>query len=84
VKLAWSTWHQELCELAMDGQGMRSTVALGGPYELDPLQRAFVFSRAETIFGGTSEIQRNIVGERVLGLPRDEASGASAPVGERG
>jgi alkylation response protein AidB-like acyl-CoA dehydrogenase len=84
VKLAWSTWHQELCELAMDGQGMRSTVALGGPYELDPLQRAFVFSRAETIFGGTSEIQRNIVGERVLGLPRDETSGASAPVGERG
>jgi alkylation response protein AidB-like acyl-CoA dehydrogenase len=73
-KLYWSTWHRDLGELAMDVLGPESQIIAskpGEPYELDELQRTFMFSRSETIYAGASEIQRNIIGERVLGLPRE-------------
>jgi alkylation response protein AidB-like acyl-CoA dehydrogenase len=69
AKLFWGSWHQRLGELATDVAGPAAVVAGGAPYELDSVQRAFLFSRAETIYGGSNEIQRTIIGERVLGLP---------------
>ena len=70
-KLAWSNWHQQLGELAMDVQGVASLLAAGAPYELTGEQALFLFTRADTIYGGSNEIQRNIIGERALGLPRE-------------
>ncbi len=69
IKLYWATWHRRLGELALDVRGPSSLVAEGFPYELDEFQRTFLFSRSETIYGGSNEIQKNIIGERVLGLP---------------
>jgi alkylation response protein AidB-like acyl-CoA dehydrogenase len=72
AKLYWSTWHRALGELAMDVLGPASQVlGDGGGYQLDDVQRSYLFSRAETIYAGSSEIQKNIIGERVLGLPRE-------------
>lgn len=71
-KLFWSSWHQALGELAADILGPH--LDLG---EHEALRRTFLFSRADTIYAGSSEIQRNVLGERVLGLPR-EPTGASA------
>ncbi len=73
-KVFWTSWHQKLGELAMDVLGANALVVAGEPgghYELDDLHRIFMASRAETIYAGSSEIQRNIIGERVLGLPRE-------------
>jgi alkylation response protein AidB-like acyl-CoA dehydrogenase len=69
AKLYWAQWHRDLGELAMDVLGQDSTVADGFPYHLADAQRIFLFSRADTIYGGSNEIQRTIIGERVLGLP---------------
>jgi alkylation response protein AidB-like acyl-CoA dehydrogenase len=69
AKLFWANWHRDLGELAVDVGGTAAMVAEGFPYELTEEQRIFLFTRAETIYGGSNEIQRNIVGERVLGLP---------------
>jgi alkylation response protein AidB-like acyl-CoA dehydrogenase len=68
TKLVWSTWHRGLGELAMEIAGMAGTLHEPSP-ELAAMQRAFLISRAGTIYAGSSEIQRNIIGERALGLP---------------
>ena len=70
-KLYWATWHQNLGKLAMDVLGDEAGVLEGAPYELGPLQRLFLFTRSDTIYGGSNEIQRNIIAERGLGLPRE-------------
>ncbi|UKD58797.1 acyl-CoA dehydrogenase family protein [Amycolatopsis sp. FU40] len=69
-KLLWARWHRELGELAMEVRG-GSALTAAGSYDLDAQQTLFLFSRADTIYGGSDEIQRNIIAERVLGLPRE-------------
>lgn len=71
AKLAWATWHRQLGELAVDVLGPAGVVANRHPYDLTDDQRLFLFTRADTIYGGSNQIQRNIIGERVLGLPRE-------------
>ena len=68
-KLLWANWHRDLGELAMEIKGKDGMLAPGK--EFDEWQRLFLFSRADTIYGGSNEIQRNIIAERVLGLPRE-------------
>jgi len=74
-KLAWASWHKTLGEVAMDVLGAEGLVAhpptAEASYGLDEWQRLFLFSRADSIYGGSDEVQRNILAERVLGLPRE-------------
>ena len=74
TKLYWATWHRNLGKLAMDVLGAESEVAAAAPYTLTRLQRLFLFTRADTIYAGTNQIQRNIIAERALGLPREPRS----------
>jgi alkylation response protein AidB-like acyl-CoA dehydrogenase len=69
-KLLWSNWHQRLGELAMSVSGPQATVVEGS---FSPLQTVFLASRAGTIYGGSNEVQRNIIAERLWGLPKDRA-----------
>ena len=70
-KLYWATWHRNLGKLAMDVLGPESEILDGAPYELNRLQSLYLFTRADTIYGGTNQIQRNIIAERALGMPRE-------------
>ncbi|MFN8628613.1 MAG: acyl-CoA dehydrogenase family protein [Candidatus Binatia bacterium] len=70
TKLYWASWHRGLGKLAMDVLGAQSEVADDAPYALSRLQRLFLFTRSDTIYAGTNQIQRNIISERALGMPR--------------
>jgi len=86
-KMFWSEMHKQAMELALDIYGAQSMLVDTGPasgtwpgalrekrrggYPASAMMSSFFFSRSETIWGGTSQIQRNIVGERVLGLPKE-------------
>lgn len=76
AKLLWAGWHQRLGELATQVRGAAagagpSDWSPSAPYELDALQHLFLFSRADTIYGGSDQVQRTIIAERVLGLPKE-------------
>ncbi|MFI2203824.1 acyl-CoA dehydrogenase family protein [Streptomyces sp. NPDC020192] len=76
AKLLWAGWHQRLGELAVGVRGAAASVgpadwSATAPYELDADQHLFLFSRADTIYGGSDQVQRTIIAERVLGLPRE-------------
>ena len=72
TKLYWSNWHRSLGELAMDVLGPEAEIGDAFPYELNGLQRLFLFTRSDTIYAGSNEIQRNLIAERALGLPREQ------------
>ena len=69
AKLLWARWHRDLGQLAMQIRGADGLIADAD--SLDEWQRLFLFTRADTIYGGSDEIQRNIIAERTLGLPRE-------------
>ena len=72
AKLFWSEYHKRLGEIAIDVVGSDALLRPEGPgYPTSPWQNVFLSSRAGTIYSGTSEIQRNIIGERALGLPKE-------------
>ena len=70
-KLYWASWHRNLGKLAMDVLGPESEILEGAPYQLSRLQSLYLFTRADTIYGGTNQIQRNIIAERALNMPRE-------------
>ncbi|HWL45577.1 MAG TPA: acyl-CoA dehydrogenase family protein [Ilumatobacter sp.] len=92
-KMFWSEMHQRAMELAVDIWGAEGMLIDAGPesgswpgalrdkrrdgYPVSAMMSSFFFSRSETIWGGTSQIQRNIVGERVLGLPKEPKPGST-------
>jgi len=68
-KLYWATLHRAIGELAVDVLGPEGLLLDDGPYELTAAQRLFLWTRSDTIYGGSNQIQRNVIGERALGLP---------------
>ncbi len=81
TKLYWSEMSKRLHTLAMDLLGARSPISAHGTTKGSGVdwQRAWLYSRATTIFSGTSEIQRNIIAERVLRLPREQRGTGPSP-----
>jgi alkylation response protein AidB-like acyl-CoA dehydrogenase len=69
-KYYWSNWHRDLGKLAMDVLGVDGDIVVNDPVRTR-LQQLFLFSRADTIYAGTNEIQLNIIAERALGMPRE-------------
>ena len=82
-KLFWSEYHQRATELAVDVCGAAAMItestakksfhadAPGAPNDAGSWLGAFYNARAGTIYAGTSQVQRNILGEMVLGLPKE-------------
>ena len=77
-KLYWARLHRDLGEALVDvadvdgllcEQGVDDPHSVVRGYALTAAQRLFLFTRSDTIYGGSNQIQRNIIGERALGLP---------------
>jgi hypothetical protein len=86
-KLYWSEYHREVTQLALDVEGLDGLIPLGkgpsrpmraddpgaDPGSTNSWWQVSLNARAGTIYAGTSEVQRTILGERALGLPREPA-----------
>jgi acyl-CoA dehydrogenase len=78
-KLYWASLHRDMGELAMDAKGAAAMLTRysgadegdAGELEMSADHKLFFFSRSDTLYGGSNEIQRNVIGERALGLPRE-------------
>ncbi len=68
AKLFWGNWHRDLGELMVNLMGPSGQAGSG---EMTLEHKLFLFTRSDTIYGGSNEIQRNVIGERVLGLPKE-------------
>ncbi len=90
-KLRWSHYHREITEAALDLLGPAATVArgqetrgglgapdIGTPNTAGNWLTSFYIARSGTIYAGTSEVQRNIIGDRILGLPREPRADAGS------
>jgi len=68
----WSELDQRMKDLALELQGPYGALERGAPPAIDGgrWQYEYLWSRAASIYAGTSEVQRNIIAQRVLGLPR--------------
>lgn len=73
-KYHWSNWHRDLGRLAIDVLGPDGNAVSGDPRH-ERLRGLFLFGRADTIYGGTNEIQLNLIAERGLGMPREPRGG---------
>src|SRR5262249_47198086 len=69
-KYGWATWHREFGALSLDILGPEAEI-VGAPYTLWRIQSRSLFARSDTIYGGTNEIQLNVIAEQGLGLPRE-------------
>jgi alkylation response protein AidB-like acyl-CoA dehydrogenase len=78
-KLLWSDAHETMGEVAMQIQGPYHQLMAGSPRAVEDgdWQMMFLRGRGNNIESGTSETMRNILGERVLGLPKDDARAAA-------
>jgi alkylation response protein AidB-like acyl-CoA dehydrogenase len=72
LKLVWSETDARMKELALEMEGPYGALARGSPRAIDGgrWEYEYLWARAATIYAGTSEVQRNVIAQRVLGLPR--------------
>jgi alkylation response protein AidB-like acyl-CoA dehydrogenase len=81
-KLQHSVWVHETARTAMAALGPDAVIWDGDEVRFDNPGTAWLGSRGQTIAGGTNEMQRNIISERLLGLPREPSTDRDVPFAE--
>jgi alkylation response protein AidB-like acyl-CoA dehydrogenase len=84
-KMFWSEYAQKFSNHMMNARGAEAMLIeddADGKYVADRWTSMFFQHRSSTIWGGTAQVQRNIVGERVLGLPKEPDPNKPRPSAE--